>query len=75
MTFPLLWLRAWHFLIISVSFFDLLITSDVQKSSVSVKKGYINNSISAQLVGAMPMSPNVSAKTVDAFLDNWKTCK
>ena len=54
-------------------FFDLQIIPNVQLTSVSVKRRYINENTSAKFMEAIAMSPNVSAESVDELLDefNW----
>ena len=52
-------LRTWLFLIICV-FFDLQIIPNVQITSVSVKRRYINENTSAKFMEAIAMSPTVS---------------
>ena len=55
-------------------FFDLQIIPNVQLTSVSVKRRYINENTSAKFIDAIAMSPTVSAESVDELLDkfNWK---
>ena len=53
-----------HFCIL----FDLLITQNVQTTSFSVKKRYINEKTSAQFREAIAMSPTVSAQSVDCWI-------
>ena len=55
-------------------FFDLQIIPNVQLTSVSVKRRYINENTSAKFMEAIAMSPTVSAESVDELLDkfNWK---
>ena len=55
-------------------FFDLQIIPNVQFTSVSVKRRYINENTSAKFTEAIAMSPTVSAESVDELLDefNWK---
>ena len=55
-------------------FFDLQIIPNVQLTSVSVKRRYINENTSAKFMEAIAMSPIVSAESVDELLDkfNWK---
>ena len=55
-------------------FFDLQIIPNVQLTSVSVKRRYINENTSAKFMEAIAMSPTVSAVSVDELLDkfNWK---
>ena len=47
-------------------FFDLQIIPNVQLTSVSVKRRYINENTSAKFMEAIGMSPTVSAESVDA---------
>ena len=56
-----------HFCILS----DLLITQNVQTTSFSVKKRYINEKTSAQFREAIAMSPTMSAQSVDGLLDHF----
>ena len=53
-------------------FFDLQIFPNVQLTSVSVKRRYINENTSAKFMEAIAMSPTVSAESVDELLDTFK---